>query len=208
MAVLTAGLRNLERQLDAAFPDRVRPDGWIGDEAHRKRTSGHNPDDTPGSKPAWDGDPDSVAEVRALDVAADLGDGVTGQQLVDHLIRLPGLARVIRYLIHRGRIWHERNGFAPEPFDGDPHSDHVHVEGAWSQAGDNDGSFDYQLEEIYVTPETIAKIADAVIARLDSAPIRLTQDGKLQTGKRSLGGSIDALCNLQYEILAAVKPPA
>lgn len=150
MAVITAGLRNLERQLDTAFPGRRRPDGWIGDEAHRKRTSSHNPDDTTGSKPAWDGDGDKVPEVRALDVWEDLGDGADGQDLVDHLVRLAKLATVIRYLIHRGRIYHERNGFEPAAFDGDPHNDHVHIEGAWTQAADNNTSFDYQLEGVPV----------------------------------------------------------
>ena len=111
---------------------------------------GHNPDDTAGSRPAWDGDPDTLAEVRALDVAVDLGDGVTGQDLVNHLIRLPKLATVIRYLIHRGRIYHERHGFEPQAFDGDPHTDHVHAEGAWTQAGDNNVSFDCQREGIPV----------------------------------------------------------
>ncbi|WP_051808242.1 hypothetical protein [Actinoplanes subtropicus] len=158
MAVLTLGLRNLERQIDMAFPNRRRPDGWIGDEAHRKRTSGHNPDDTPGSRPAWDGDPDTLAEVRALDVAADLGDGVTGQDLVDHLVRLPKLSTVVRYLIHRGRIYHVRKGFEPESFDGDPHTDHVHIEGAWTQAADNDTSFDYHLEEIPVAMTAADKV--------------------------------------------------
>jgi hypothetical protein len=164
MAALTDGLKNLQRQLDAAFPHRHRPDGWIGDAAHRGRTSSHNPDDTPGSKPAWSADPDSLAEVRALDVDADLGPDVSSQQLVDHLIRLPKLSTVVRYLIHKGRIYHARTGFLAERHTGAPHDGHIHFEGAWSQAGDNNATFDYRLEEI--TMPSAAEIATEVVAQL------------------------------------------
>jgi hypothetical protein len=148
MAVKTRNIINLQRQLDEAFPRRKKPDGWIGNAAHKGHTSGHNPDDTPGSKPAWNGDPDALAEVRDLDISEDLGDGVHGQDLVDHLIKVPGIGQVVRYFIHRGRMYHQRTGFRPEAFDGDPHTDHVHVEGAWSQAADNNASFDFRLEDI------------------------------------------------------------
>jgi hypothetical protein len=151
MATLTDGLRNLQRQLDEAFPDRHKPDGWIGDAAHRDRTSGHNPDDTAGSKAAWNADPDKLAEVRALDVSADLGPGVNSLDVVRHLIRLPRLATVVRYIIHRGKIYHSRDGFAAEDYTGsNPHDHHIHIEGAWSQAGDLNTSFDFRLEEIPV----------------------------------------------------------
>jgi hypothetical protein len=151
MATLTAGLKNLQRQLDDVFPDRHRPDGWIGDAAHRANTSGHNPDDTSGSRPAWNADADKLAEVRALDVAADLGPGVDSRDLVAHLIRLPGLVVVVRYIIHRGKIYHSRNGFDAETYDGgNRHDHHIHFEGAWSQAADTNDRFNFRLEEIPV----------------------------------------------------------
>lgn len=146
----TAGMRNFERQLDAAFPDRARPDGWIGDQAHRGRTSSHNPDDTRGSRPEWNGDPDRVPEVRAVDVAKNLGPGVAMATIVDHLRALPKLGTVVRYLIFDGKIYHERNDFRPADFDGDPHRDHLHVTFAFTQAADDNTSFDYRFEEIPV----------------------------------------------------------
>lgn len=162
MAVLTLGLQNLRRQVDATFPGRDKTsDGWIGNEAHQMHTSGHNPDDTAGSKPAWNGDPDTLPEVRAWDMDNDLGPGVDAQDLVDHMRRLPGLSGVIRYMIYNRTMYHARDGYAPTPYAGDsPHTEHVHFEGAWTQAGDNNTSYDYRLEDIPValTSGDLAKI--------------------------------------------------
>ena len=169
--VLTRGLTNFQRQLNTAFPLRVLPDGWIGNQAHKLHTSGHNADDTAGSKPAWNGDPDATPEVRALDLSAKFGDGVTGLILVNHLIGLRNLGQVIRYLIHMGKIWHVNAGFAPAPYAGDnPHTEHVHAEGAWTQAGDNNSTFDFRLEDIPVALNSadrafITSIIDDVVDR-------------------------------------------
>lgn len=164
---MTDGLRNFRAQLDRRWPDRDRTsDGWIGDEAHQGRTSGHNPDDTKGSRPAWDGDPDKIPEVRAEDIDTDLHDpDVTMQDVVDHLIRLPGLELVCRYLILDRKIYHERNNFGPVPYTGDPHDKHLHFEGAWSQAGDNNSTFDFKLEEVgrvALTDDDLKRIATVV----------------------------------------------
>lgn len=144
----TAGAKNLERQLDEAFPDRRKPDGWIGNKAHQGHVSDHNPDDTPGSKPGWDGDPDNIPDVRALDISTDLGPGVTMIELVKHLTALPKLGTVVRYLIFDGLIYHVNQGFKPHTFDGDPHRDHLHVTFAWTEAADDNTTFDYRLEEL------------------------------------------------------------
>lgn len=144
----TAGAVHFEQGLDAALPGRRKPDGWIGDEAHRLRTSSHNPDDTPGSKPEWNGDPDTVPEVRALDIAAPLTPDVSGQDLVDHLRTLPGVGSVIRYMIHDGRIYHVNAGFKPAAYSGDPHTGHVHITFAFTQAADNNTTYNYRLGDL------------------------------------------------------------
>lgn len=165
--ILTLGLQNLRRQVNAAFPNRDHTsDGTIGDAAHQAEMSGHNPDDTAGSRPAWDGDPDSTPEIRAWDMDSDLSmHGVDAQDVVDHIRALPNVASVLRYMIYNRTMYHSRDGFAPTPYTGSSaHTEHVHFEGAWSQAADNNTGFDYRLEDL-VMP-TAQEIADAVVAEL------------------------------------------
>lgn len=152
MAVLTLGLQNLRRQVDAAFPDRGHAsDGTMGDAAHQAETSGHNPDDTPGARPEWNGDADQLAEIRAWDMDADLGIGVNTQALIDHLRALPDLDTVLRYMIYNRRIYRASTGWAPEQYTGaSAHTEHVHFSGAYTQAADNNQTFDFHLEEIPV----------------------------------------------------------
>lgn len=179
--ILTLGLQNLRRQVDAVFPDRDRTsDGTIGDAAHQAETSGHNPDDTPGSRPEWNGDPDSVPEVRAWDMDSDLSEGVTAQELVDHVRALPGVSSVIRYLIYNRTMYHVSTGFAPKPYTGaSAHTEHVHFSGAYTQAADNNTSYNYRLEEIPVAltaadktwiQEQIASVTAADKPQADGTP--------------------------------------
>jgi hypothetical protein len=161
--ILTKGLQNLRSQINTAFPHRDKTsDGTIGDAAHQAEISGHNPDDTAGSTPEWNGDPDTTPEVRAWDMDADLGEGVTAQQVVDHLRRLPGLALVIRYMIFDRTMYHERDAFKPTPYTGaSAHLEHVHFSGAWSQDADNNTSYNYHLEEL-----TMAVLDDADVKKI------------------------------------------
>lgn len=164
---LTQGLQNLRTQINQAFPNRDKTsDGTIGDALHKAETSGHNPDDTPGSRPAWDGDSDNNPEVRAWDMDSDLRDpAITTQELVDHIRNLPHLDRVIRYIIFNRKMYHERNGFEPTEYTGSsPHTEHVHFEGAWSQSADNDNTFNYRLQEdIMLTSTDIEKLLDTEV---------------------------------------------
>jgi hypothetical protein len=187
MAILTIGLQNLRRQVNAAFPQRDKTsDGWIGDTAHQSTTSGHNPDDKSGSRPAWNGDPDSTQEVRAWDCDSDFGPGVDAQDVVDHLRKLRGLSSVIRYMIYNRRIYHASNGYVSAPYNGSSaHTEHIHFEGAWTQAADNNKSFNYHLEEVpmALTAEDkkwIESVVDkAVERRVGDVVQRWDADGNL-----------------------------
>lgn len=166
--VLTQGLQNLRRQLNERWPDRDHTsDGTIGDAAHQAEMSGHNPDDTRGSRAAWSGDSDSIPEVRAFDCDSDFREpGTTAQMVVDHIRTLKGLSAVIRYIIFNRTMYHSRDGFKPTPYSGaSAHTEHIHFEGAWSQAADNNTSFDFRLEEVGDMPLTTAD-ADVLINRM------------------------------------------
>jgi hypothetical protein len=165
---LTAGLQNFRSQVNARWPDRDKAsDGSIGDTAHQAETSGHNPDDTPGSRAAWDGDSDSTSEVRAWDMDSDLHDPTcNAQDVVDHIRRLPNVAGVIRYMIYDRKMYHSRDGFAPTAYAGkSAHTEHIHFEGAWTQAADNNTTFDFRLAEVGEMTITIsADDAQAIAA--------------------------------------------
>lgn len=168
---LTVGLKTLRTQVNARWPNRDKAsDGTIGDAAHQaEAASGHNPDDTAGSRPEWDGDADSLQEVRAWDMDSDLGEaGTTAQMLVDHLRALPGLSSHVRYMIYNRKIYHSSSNFAPAPYSGaSAHTEHIHFSGAYTQAADQDTSFNYRLNEVgdvAMTPEERADLVRSIWA--------------------------------------------
>jgi len=171
--VLTAGLNNLRSQVNARWPNRdKKSDGTIGDAAHQAESSSdHNPDDTAGSRPGWDGDSDSLQEVRAWDMDSDLGEsGTTAQMVVDHLRKLPNLSSVIRYMIYNRKLYHSRDNFEPTTYTGSSaHTEHIHFSGAWTNAGDSNTTFDFQLRKVgnivaTLDKEDITAIAKAIWA--------------------------------------------
>lgn len=187
MAVLVTPLADLRTQLNEAAPNRDKSsDGWIGDEAHQDRTSSHNPDDTSGSKPEWDGDSDKIAEVRAVDFDTDLRAEFTMRDFVKLLVTQcrAGLHPYIRYIIFDGVIYHKhRNNYEAREYTGnDQHTGHCHVNSEFDQASDT-AHADYHLEDLVALSaadkEWIKDQFDAAVSAGAQAVIVAMRNAKL-----------------------------
>ena len=131
---LVSGAVTLRDQINKRWPKRdKRSDGWIGDLAHQKRKSDHNPD--------------SRGYVHALDIDHNMGvgearQGANAQQLADELIAYarkgtPGSER-LKYVIYNNQIasgtfkdryWVWRKGNYG-------HTQHIHI--SFSNKGETD----------------------------------------------------------------------
>lgn len=105
---LAGCLADLRREVDERWPHRDRSsDGWIGDAAHSRRVSDHNPD--------------QYGVVHALDLTAA---GIQPWTVVLAAVMHPATT----YVIFRGRIWSRSHAFYVRHYDGpDNHARHVHV---------------------------------------------------------------------------------
>lgn len=120
-------------QINRLYPNRSKTaDGTIGDLAHQKVASDHNPN--------------AQGVVTALDVTYDLKNGPDLNWLADYLIKD---ART-KYVIYNRRIWELGQW---KPYNGvDPHTGHLHVS---VKASNADITSPWRLEE-----EEMAKPSD------------------------------------------------
>lgn len=173
VSMLTPGMKNLGNQFNRRFKNRDgRSDGAIGDYAHQQGRSGHNPDDTRHNNAEWDNDSDNTPEVRAIDVDSTLNEpGVSMQDVINHMRRLPGLSSVIRYMIYNRKIYSASNGFRPQSYSGsNPHTEHAHFSGAYSQASDRNSSFDFQFDKLGDVDMPLTNDDADVILNRDNVP--------------------------------------
>ncbi|MEV6638094.1 hypothetical protein AB0M54_45965 [Actinoplanes sp. NPDC051470] len=136
--------------------------------AHQTGSSGHNPDRT-GRAEYKDGD--RYDEVRAIDVDVDFKEpSVTPLMVVNHIIRLPSVSKVLRYVIYDRKIYSASNGWRPAKYTGsNPHDHHIHFSGAYSQAADENTTFDYRLNELGDAADDMATISQNDFnARMDA----------------------------------------
>jgi len=127
MAKLVVGGVRLRKQIDQRWPNRDRrSDGWIGDKAHSKRRSQHNPD-----KNGW---------VRAIDIDADLNKSKTESWHLAETIKAKAVKgdKRISYIIHQGRICSSRLNWKWRVYLGsNPHHTHIHI--SFTSKGDTNG---------------------------------------------------------------------
>jgi hypothetical protein len=127
-AKLSAAGTKLRSQINTAYPKRDKAsDGWIGDQAHQKTKSDHNPDPKTGI-------------VRAIDIDSDLGPEIDSWELAESLRQLAKAGeKRIAYVIHNKKIASPILGWVWRPYLGsNPHTQHIHV--SFTKAGDTDGT--------------------------------------------------------------------
>lgn len=111
---LSPSLTKLRTQINKQFPNRSKAsDGTIGDPAHRRRKSDHNPD-----RNGW---------VKALDITHDTANGCDCQKIVDALVKSKD--NRIKYIIWNSKIisskvspwrWRDYSG-------SNKHTKHFHI---------------------------------------------------------------------------------
>ena len=106
------GLLTLFADIDAVAPGRSKiSDGTIGDAAHQKRRSDHNPDQN--------------RVVRAIDVTHDPTHNAD-MAVIAEQIRVRRDPRT-KYIIFNRRIASANTGWVWAKFTGNPHTHHMHV---------------------------------------------------------------------------------
>lgn len=97
----------LRDAINEKWPHRNKAsDGWIGDAAHQMQVSDHNPN--------------VRGMVDALDVT---GTGIDPLSLVNGAIKDPRT----HFVIWSRTVWRRESNFHAGPYDGVPHTSHVHI---------------------------------------------------------------------------------
>ena len=112
----------------------------IGDDAHKKRVSGHNEDDTSGVR-AEDQDADDTPEHRAIDVM--VRNKVEGDKLVNDLVSKPANQKRLIYVNWGNWKWHRDNNWAARDNSNDKHA-HVHASG---EANEDENTTPWELSD-------------------------------------------------------------
>ncbi|MEU5938633.1 hypothetical protein ABZ807_05495 [Micromonospora sp. NPDC047548] len=142
----------------------------IGDDAHKLRPSGHNEDDTPGSRPELE-DSDNRPEHRAIDIM--IGPKFTkadADALVARLLADPKARARLYYIIWNGYQWSRSSGWKKTKYNGsDQHTDHVHASG-WATDDENTAGWPaVAKEEQDMTPEQAKQLTriETMLSKLD-----------------------------------------
>ncbi|WP_433699109.1 peptidoglycan-binding domain-containing protein [Nocardiopsis sp. CA-288880] len=126
---LARSLEQLRGEVNATAPRRSkRSDGSIGDAAHSRTASDHNPN--------------SAGVVCAIDITHDPAGGADMNQLAERL--RTGGHPALKYLIWNRRIWSRtRAGEGWRSYGGsNPHSSHMHVSVGVGSDGRSTGPYD------------------------------------------------------------------
>src|SRR5690242_3688533 len=134
--ILIPCLKALFAEFDRIAPSRDRAsDGSIGNDAHSKTVSDHNPDET-GSVPIHDAD--KVNEVHAIDVDNNLRESdLTMEKVVQFLLSRcrSGAEKRLRYIIYNRRIWSASSNWVQKTYTGaSTHTEHAHFSASYTSS--------------------------------------------------------------------------
>jgi hypothetical protein len=170
--ILIPCLRALFMEFDRIAPSRDKAsDGSIGNDAHSKTVSDHNPDET-GSVPIHDAD--HVNEVHAIDVDNNLRESdLTMEKVVQFLLGRcrSGAEKRLRYIIYNRRIWSASSDWVQKTYTGaSPHTEHAHFSASYT-SGLEASTASWHLEDIPValTAADLAKITSIVKTQTEAA---------------------------------------
>ncbi len=140
---LPAALVSLRAEFNALAPARDKAsDGSIGDTAHAASVSDHNVDDGPGQGATPSEDADSVPEVHAIDVDADLRRVGWSMAMAVSIIvgrHRTGLDGRLQNVIYNGRIYSRSWGWTSRPYEGsNPHDKHAHFSLRYTDGAEDD----------------------------------------------------------------------
>jgi len=219
---LIEALEHLRAEFDHEFPGRDHAsDGAKGDTAHAGESSDHNPDET-GNTPYKDSD--SINEVHAIDVDADLRrPGVTMQDCIDIIVtrHRTGKMAVLQNIIHNRKIWSRSWGWTAQPYTGaNPHDKHGHFSGRYGSGTGSSNPENYTgrwgLDEIMTKDELRAVVDDALSdffargsqgeANDNTVTSRVGRDALDQGVPNPIRGRKTPAWQLLGDVAAAVKP--
>jgi hypothetical protein len=158
--ILVASLKRLMADFDVIAPNRDHAsDGSIGDTAHQREVSDHNPDET-GSVPIHDAD--HTNEVHAIDVDNNLNvAGLTMEDVVQYLLGRcrSGAETRLRYIIYNRRIWEADNGWKQRTYTGaSPHTEHAHFSASYDSSKEASAASWHLGDLVDLTPANIEAI--------------------------------------------------
>lgn len=138
--VLVPCLVSLRTEFNKLAPNRDKAsDGSIGDSAHSRSSSDHNPDET-GVTPYEDSD--SINEVHAIDLDKDLRrSGWSMEKAVRIIVERhrTGKDNRLQNIIWNGRIWSRSWGWTARKYTGsNPHDKHAHFSARYTTAQEQD----------------------------------------------------------------------
>jgi hypothetical protein len=179
-AYLVSCLATLRAEFNALNPKRDKgSDGWIGDEAHQKEHSDHNPD--------------SKGRVLALDLDATGPWPVPFNTLVESL---RGDSR-LEYIIWNRRIAERDEGWTWRTYTGtsDPHTGHAHFSARHDHTG-NTSTKEWGIEAMAIADD-VAKISSQVEYNRKVL-------GNIQLALTAIAGKVDADPVDEQEIVSGV----